>query len=394
MVLFGVRPFEGEETIRAFFDAFTKLLQGYHVHNNPLRHLNGPAPEYTYLPTTLPGDGRAGHSQMALTSVISRVYHCYFDGPVKSVSFRLQDMAEVAEPPYLCKYMLLWGHGEHQESIERRDLPKSAVVLFVRRGLQIQSPGTGVTYQREDIELRPFLTSLNFDPDARGHQISSWFNILSSLGQSWPKIDDPQFCFFVLAAEPPSLVRVRHSRPGNPLVGPVVGELQHNLHVHQRDLTEPNQDNQCTSNLGSRSLRGSAPNSTPFVLSMDDLEFLFADEPPLEPDDSENHLGNEPDLPDIPGGADTIREPIHRRNSRYLRDKLSADELVQKVKTVLACMRTEGLNLPIFLDAVCWGDPKCIADATVRYARTALMTSEELPGILERCYNPPRPAGE
>ncbi|KAJ7722007.1 hypothetical protein B0H16DRAFT_1790019 [Mycena metata] len=127
---------------------------------------------------------------------------------------------------------------------------------------------------------------------------------------------------------------------------------------------------------------------------MDDLEFLFADEPPLEPDDSENHLGNEPDLPDIPGGADTIREPIHRTNSRHLRDKLSEDELVQKVKTVLACMRTEGLNLPIFLDAVCWGDPKCIADATVRYARTALMTSEELPGVLERCYNPPRPAGE
>ncbi|KAJ7785521.1 hypothetical protein B0H14DRAFT_3584045 [Mycena olivaceomarginata] len=69
-------------------------------------------------------------------------------------------------------------------------------------------------------------------------------------------------------------------------------------------------------------------------------------------------------------------------------------ELVKKVKAVLAAVRTEGLNLPIFLDAVCWGDPQCIADATVRYARTSLMTSEELPGIIERCYNPPRPVGE
>jgi hypothetical protein len=127
---------------------------------------------------------------------------------------------------------------------------------------------------------------------------------------------------------------------------------------------------------------------------MDDLEFLFVDEPPLEPDDSENHLGNEPDLPDVPGGDATIREPIHRTNSRYLRNKLGPEELVKKVKAVLAAVRTEGLNLPIFLDAVCWGDPQCIADATVRYARTSLMTSEELPGIIERCYNPPRPVGE
>ncbi|KAK7006966.1 hypothetical protein R3P38DRAFT_2555094 [Favolaschia claudopus] len=45
---------------------------------------------------------------------------------------------------------------------------------------------------------------------------------------------------------------------------------------------------------------------------------------------------------------------------------------------------------PIFLDALSWGDQACISSKVVQYARTSLMTSEELPGILERWYRPPR----
>ncbi|KAJ6544930.1 hypothetical protein B0H10DRAFT_1638758, partial [Mycena sp. CBHHK59/15] len=64
-----------------------------------------------------------------------------------------------------------------------------------------------------------------------------------------------------------------------------------------------------------------------------------------------------------------------------------------KVKNILKCMKEEGLPLPLFLDALCWGDSDCIADRTCVYARTLLMVSDELPGILDRWYKPPRASG-
>ena len=70
------------------------------------------------------------------------------------------------------------------------------------------------------------------------------------------------------------------------------------------------------------------------------LEFLFVDEAPLEPDDSEDHLGNEPDVPRVPNdGANTVYEPIHRTHSRHLREKLGPGDLVTKVRAVLAAMK-------------------------------------------------------
>lgn len=57
---------------------------------------------------------------------------------------------------------------------------------------------------------------------------------------------------------------------------------------------------------------------------MDDLEFLFGDEPPLELDDSLDHLGNEPDIPHIPNdGSGNLHEPMTSTNSRHLREKLA-----------------------------------------------------------------------
>ncbi|KAJ7159879.1 hypothetical protein C8R43DRAFT_1124238 [Mycena crocata] len=127
---------------------------------------------------------------------------------------------------------------------------------------------------------------------------------------------------------------------------------------------------------------------------MDDVEFFFGDEPPLEPDDSDNHLGNEADIPSIPDdGSDHLHEPLHRTNSRHLREKLAPGDLVKKVRNILDALKEEQINLPIFLDALCWGDTECISDKRMQYARTSLMTSEEFPGILERCYRPPRAIG-
>ncbi|KAJ6574024.1 hypothetical protein B0H10DRAFT_2347077 [Mycena sp. CBHHK59/15] len=98
----------------------------------------------------------------------------------------------------------------------------------------------------------------------------------------------------------------------------------------------------------------------------EDFEFLFVDEPHIEPDDSQNHLGNEEDSPLIPDDDADLQELIHRSNSRYLRDKIAPGDLRKKVLNVLAAMKTEGINLPIFLDALCWGDEACISDGTIR----------------------------
>ncbi|OAX34726.1 hypothetical protein K503DRAFT_645542, partial [Rhizopogon vinicolor AM-OR11-026] len=57
-----------------------------------------------------------------------------------------------------------------------------------------------------------------------------------------------------------------------------------------------------------------------------------------------------------------------------------------KVEYILRCMDDVGLNLPIFLDLVSWGNPDCITNAKIRYERTALMVSEELPSILRRWH--------
>ncbi|KAJ6598562.1 hypothetical protein B0H10DRAFT_1718929, partial [Mycena sp. CBHHK59/15] len=64
-----------------------------------------------------------------------------------------------------------------------------------------------------------------------------------------------------------------------------------------------------------------------------------------------------------------------------------------KVKEVLKCMQYTGLPLPLFLDALSWGDAKCVADWACIYARTALMVSDELPGILERWHKLLRASG-
>jgi hypothetical protein len=61
---------------------------------------------------------------------------------------------------------------------------------------------------------------------------------------------------------------------------------------------------------------------------------------------------------------------------------------------VLDLMDTLHLNLPLFLWAISWNVPKLTADNRVRFARTALMVSDELPGILAHWHRPPRSHGQ
>lgn len=84
--------------------------------------------------------------------------------------------------------------------------------------------------------------------------------------------------------------------------------------------------------------------------------------------------------------------PIQIKNTRQMKGVLTGN-MAAKVLTVLSCMDSVGLNLPLFLDLLSWGDQDCVENAKIRYERTALMVSEELPGILERWRSPPWATG-
>ncbi|KAG1724002.1 hypothetical protein EDB19DRAFT_1579048, partial [Suillus lakei] len=61
-----------------------------------------------------------------------------------------------------------------------------------------------------------------------------------------------------------------------------------------------------------------------------------------------------------------------------------------KVLKILDAISEQGMTLSLFLDALSWGDESCHSNDRIRFARTGLMLSEELPGILERWYHPLR----
>lgn len=100
-----------------------------------------------------------------------------------------------------------------------------------------------------------------------------------------------------------------------------------------------------------------------------------------EPEDLEQPMSDEEDT--------SLEAPIAYQNTQHLRDRLEQADVLSKVKKVISCLQNEGLNLPLFLDAVFYGDPGCHNDGSVQYQRTALMVSDELPVLLERWYQPP-----
>ncbi|KDQ49210.1 hypothetical protein JAAARDRAFT_716162 [Jaapia argillacea MUCL 33604] len=81
--------------------------------------------------------------------------------------------------------------------------------------------------------------------------------------------------------------------------------------------------------------------------------------------------------------------PPHLHNTEFRRSSLANDEVFSKVRKILALIEAEGLNLTIFLDAIFWGNPHCVDDPQVRYARTALLVSSQLSDILHRMWQPP-----
>ncbi|KAI0715508.1 hypothetical protein C8T65DRAFT_528275, partial [Cerioporus squamosus] len=62
-------------------------------------------------------------------------------------------------------------------------------------------------------------------------------------------------------------------------------------------------------------------------------------------------------------------------------------------RAVLDYMRELKLDLPLLLWAVSYNEAELVTDALVKYERTALLSSEELPGLLNTWYRPPRVHG-
>ncbi|GLB46007.1 hypothetical protein LshimejAT787_5400040 [Lyophyllum shimeji] len=120
-------------------------------------------------------------------------------------------------------------------------------------------------------------------------------------------------------------------------------------------------------------------------------------EPESSDDDSEygDHLMPEPSDSDSEDEEPT-RPAIQMARTASLRERLDPQdpqELSRKVEYVLRVMDSIGINLPIFLDALSWGDEACTQNAKIRYERAAFMNSQELPKILRQWLKPERSPG-
>ena len=99
-----------------------------------------------------------------------------------------------------------------------------------------------------------------------------------------------------------------------------------------------------------------------------------------------------PQPPDASSSTPRRRHASFNRteNLRRLHDDHS---LAERVRSVIDFMTSININLPLFLWALSWNLPELVSDPKVTHERTALMLSEELPGILNHWRRPPRKHG-
>jgi hypothetical protein len=72
---------------------------------------------------------------------------------------------------------------------------------------------------------------------------------------------------------------------------------------------------------------------------------------------------------------------------------LDNHSLAKHVRSVIDFMKSIDINLPLFLWALSWNIPELVSDLNVAAKRTALMLSDELPGILAHWHRPPQKHG-
>ncbi|KAJ7681420.1 hypothetical protein B0H17DRAFT_1230726 [Mycena rosella] len=106
-------------------------------------------------------------------------------------------------------------------------------------------------------------------------------------------------------------------------------------------------------------------------------------------DDDSDYNPAEPELEiEVDEDAPPTGPAIQLSHTEFLRANMQG-KISDKVEAVLYAMEANGINLPIFLDALSWGDCNCITNAKIQSARSALMHREELPGIIRCWWHPP-----
>ncbi|SRR6266576_3815381 len=105
---------------------------------------------------------------------------------------------------------------------------------------------------------------------------------------------------------------------------------------------------------------------------MSDYNFSPYDDSDFEGAIGDSSAEDSGDDEQVPSEDDTLvpnASPIYQC-TQMLGIALSGQNLCQKVVRVLDTMEREGIDLPLFLDAISWGDAECISNDRVRYART------------------------
>ncbi|KAJ3818577.1 hypothetical protein F5880DRAFT_1682852 [Lentinula raphanica] len=86
-------------------------------------------------------------------------------------------------------------------------------------------------------------------------------------------------------------------------------------------------------------------------------------------------------------------EPMVLSNHRAIKLDWAGSSRLNAVLAVLDSIAAQGLDLPLFLDALFYGDSDCHSNQRCRYARDSLMTCDELPRIVQVWHKPPRHPG-
>ncbi|KAJ3972877.1 hypothetical protein EV361DRAFT_797279 [Lentinula raphanica] len=86
-------------------------------------------------------------------------------------------------------------------------------------------------------------------------------------------------------------------------------------------------------------------------------------------------------------------EPMVLSNHRAIKLDWAERSRLDAVLAVLDSISAQGLDLPLFLDALFYGDSDCHSNQRCRYARDSLMTCDELPRIVQAWHKPPRRPG-
>ncbi|KAJ3519786.1 hypothetical protein NMY22_g13039 [Coprinellus aureogranulatus] len=121
---------------------------------------------------------------------------------------------------------------------------------------------------------------------------------------------------------------------------------------------------------------------------------VFADEEhdsDLSSEDASDISEDEPifPLPNSDPREESNPQPT-RENTRMKKENLNEEMIYQAVRKTCYFMEGQRIDLAIFLDALSWGNRKCIGDPKVREQRTSWLHSEELAEVLKRWHSPPR----